>query len=90
MQIGAAATHVLLDAPTSVVVDQDLRTTNFASLVNRATLYGELIATPTGAASSSHAGSAYRPTGSRRSHGSRPGSSGRCASPTASSEPTRS
>ena len=30
MQIGAAATHVLLDANTSLVVDQDLRTTNLA------------------------------------------------------------
>jgi len=47
MQIGAAATHVLLDAHTSLVVDQDLRTTNFDALVSRATLYGDLIATPT-------------------------------------------
>jgi hypothetical protein len=45
MQIGAAATHVLLDAPTSLVVDQT-RNTNLDSLVSRATLYGSLIATP--------------------------------------------
>jgi hypothetical protein len=44
MQIGAAATHVLLDAPTSLVVDQT-RNANFDSLVNRATLYGELVDT---------------------------------------------
>ena len=47
MQIGAAATHVLLDANTSLVVDQDLRTTNLQGLVSRATLYGDLLATPT-------------------------------------------
>ena len=47
MQEGAAAVHVLLDAPTSLIVDQDLRTTNFDSLTARATLYGDLIATPT-------------------------------------------
>jgi hypothetical protein len=47
MQIGTAATHVLLDAQTSLVVDQDLRTTHFEALTSRATLYADLIATPT-------------------------------------------
>jgi hypothetical protein len=47
MQIGAAATHLLLDAHTSLVVDQNLRTTNFEALTSRATLYADLIATPT-------------------------------------------
>lgn len=47
MQVATAATHVLLDAQTSVITDQDPRATNYASLVSRATLYGDLIATPT-------------------------------------------
>jgi hypothetical protein len=47
MQVGAASTHVLLDAPTSLIIDQDLRTTNFDALTARATLYSEVIATPT-------------------------------------------
>jgi hypothetical protein len=44
LQIGAAATHVMLDAPTSLVVDQNPRNTNFDALFNRSTLYGDLIA----------------------------------------------
>jgi hypothetical protein len=46
MQIGAAATHVMVDAPTSLVVDQNPQNTNLAILVSRATLYGELITSP--------------------------------------------
>jgi hypothetical protein len=45
-QVGAAATHLMLDAQTSLVVDQNPRNTNFDALFNRAALYGDLIATP--------------------------------------------
>jgi hypothetical protein len=44
MQQGAAAVHVLLDAPTSLVVDENVRTTNYEALTSRATLYGDIIA----------------------------------------------
>jgi hypothetical protein len=47
MQVATASTHVLLDAQTSLITNQDLRTTNFSALVSRATLYGDLIASPT-------------------------------------------
>jgi hypothetical protein len=45
LEIGAASTHVLLDAPTSLVTDQN-RNTNFQSLVSRATLFGDILASP--------------------------------------------
>jgi hypothetical protein len=46
MQVATAATHVLLDAKQSLATDPNEHSTSFAALVSRATLYGELIASP--------------------------------------------
>src|SRR3954469_16597614 len=44
--IGAAATHVVVDAPTSLLVDQDKIDVLLSTFTKRAELYGNMIPTP--------------------------------------------
>ena len=44
MQIGTAATHVMLDAPRSLLADDEAMYRDYPNFVKRAALYGDLIA----------------------------------------------
>jgi hypothetical protein len=46
LEIGAAATYVLVDTPNSKVVDIRAQTTDFASLITRTNLLGNVMASP--------------------------------------------
>ncbi len=46
MKIGAAATHVAVDAPTSLLVDQDKIDVLLSTFTKRAELYGTMVPTP--------------------------------------------
>lgn len=46
MQVGAAATHVVVDAPTSLIADQDSLDIRLTTYARRAELYSNLIPTP--------------------------------------------
>ena len=66
LEIGAAATHVMVDAPESFVTDRGGPEQDFPTYMKRATLYANLIGEPAAARADRQGGWACRPTRSPR------------------------